>query len=624
MFFTSQQIVRAIEALSNVHSFHGITFLVCKKALLPVGEKKVFPLDQNTAEFLRKYHRIDPASDWFFQPFKSSDTSKKWVKPDYASSGLQSINTRTFGNAFLHERNSRIWGWSTNYVNVLASKLPQNKKIPALSLAIWLYKEKKWSENTAVTDVLNYFIQDFHITDTEIEFLFDISIDRDLTFEDFFQTDQSSWYDLRGLLPQPPDAKPDQGGTLAYLETWGLGPAEHFILEPADRLTLITGDNGLGKSFLLECSWWALTGEWADMQAFPNPGKQRGRAEIKYAIKGEHAKPEKKTISFDWKSLSWPQTTKRPTISGLIVYARVDGSFAVWDPAKDIGPLNNLSRSNSFVFSSKQVWDGLHGRIEGLIRDWIRWQSNPSKYPFETFTRVLASLSPPDLGTLEPGDPVRIPGDPRDIPTIKHPYGLTPIVYDSAGVRRIITLAYLIVWAWNEHVVNAELAHALPERRIVVLIDEMEAHLHPRWQRSVLPALLSIGEMLSPQLQVQFFVATHSPLVMASAEPVFNEEIDSLFHLDLANSGEVCLNEIDFVRRGDVSSWLMSPVFDLKQARSSEAESAIESAKAIQLQLEITPKEVRDISSRLVKYLAADDKFWPRWIAFAEKFGVQL
>lgn len=241
------------------------------------------------------------------------------------------------------------------------------------------------------------------------------------------------------------------------------------------------------------------------------------RTEITFSIKGEHAKPERKTITFDWKTLSWPQPKNRPTIPGLIVYARVDGSFAVWDPAKQFGGANDPNRSRS-VFTNTEVWDGLQGRIEGLIRDWIRWQSNPSKYPFETFTKVLARLSPPDLGQLEPGEPVRIPDDPREIPTIKHPYGTTPIVYSSAGVRRIITLAYLVVWAWNEHVVAAELARTRPQRRMVVLVDEMEAHLHPRWQRSVLPALMSIGEMLAPELEVQYVVATHSPLVMASAE----------------------------------------------------------------------------------------------------------
>jgi len=622
MFFTAAQVAESIASLSNVHPFHGITFLVCKKKSLPIGTKIVFPIDSETDAFLQQYHRIDPESNWFFQPYKSSDTSKKWVRHDYSAKGLQAVNTQTFGNAFIHERNSRIWGWSQQYVDLLEAKLPRKKKIPAFHLAVWIYKDKDWDENASLSDVVNFFIDDFKITEEERKALFDVSVPKALNAE-IFQKMRPTWYELRPYLPHPPDAKPDQGGTLAYLETRGLGPIEHLVLEPANRLTLITGDNGLGKTFLLECAWWALTGVWADQPAYPTPNYKKINAEISFAIEGKNAKPERKKISFDWSTFSWPQPKNRPTIPGLTVYARVDGSFAVWDPAKQIAGSGYPGRLQS-VYSSDEVWNGLSPKIEGLLRDWIRWQNNPNKYPFKTFIKVLERLSPPDLGPLTPGEPIRIPGDSRDIPTIKHPYGVTPIIYASAGVRRIITLAYLIVWAWNEHVIASELTHAKLQRRMVVLVDEMEAHLHPRWQRAVLPALMTIGEMLSADLEAQFIVATHSPLVMASAEPVFNDDSDALIHLDLNERGEVNLSKVEFVSFGDVSSWLTSPVFELKHARSSEAELAIEEAKALQLSSDASADAVHEVSARLIKYLAQDDKFWPRWIYFAEKFGVQI
>ena len=46
----------------------------------------------------------------------------------------------------------------------------------------------------------------------------------------------------------------------------------------------------------------------------------------------------------------------------------------------------------------------------------------------------------------------------------------------------------------------------------VVIIDEIEQHLHPKWQSNILPSL----EKHFPQ--VQFIVATHSPLVVSSSE----------------------------------------------------------------------------------------------------------
>ncbi len=314
-----------------------------------------------------------------------------------------------------------------------------------------------------------------------------------------------------------------------------MGPAKKLDFRPAERLNLITGDNGLGKTFLLECAWWALTGEWADRQAYPRQDSQTNEPKITFQILGERS-VDPVTIPYDWRSNSWASRERYPTIPGLIVYARVDGSFAVHDPDMNnqASPFvrDGFEATHTLVFTRDDVWKGLEGKIEGLIRDWVSWQNKPEKHPFDIFVKVLRRLSPPDLGTLEPGEPRRLPGERREVPTLKHPYGEVPIVYASAGVRRIITLAYLIVWAWNEHKINSSHARKDPQSRMVVLVDEMEAHLHPQRQRAVLPALLDVTEELSKYLQAQFIVATHSPLVMASVEPVFDEEKDKLFHLD--------------------------------------------------------------------------------------------
>jgi predicted ATPase len=59
-------------------------------------------------------------------------------------------------------------------------------------------------------------------------------------------------------------------------------------------------------------------------------------------------------------------------------------------------------------------------------------------------------------------------------------------------------------------IVLAELALRAPANGIV-LIDEVEQHLHPRWQRAMLDALLA----LSPTSQ--FILTTQAPYVAASA-----------------------------------------------------------------------------------------------------------
>src|SRR5260370_1308313 len=96
------------------------------------------------------------------------------------------------------------------------------------------------------------------------------------------------------------------------------------------------------------------------------------------------------------------------------------------------------------------IWLG--GRLRQIWRIEQRRQQNPDRRnAFETLKTVLRRGSPPDLGTLEIGEPTRLPGDVRDIPTLKHPYATVPILFESAGIKRIVILAYLIVWAWEEH-----------------------------------------------------------------------------------------------------------------------------------------------------------------------------
>ena len=168
MHFTADQIAASIDALGGVHSFHGITFLACKRANLPVGTEVVFPLDNYTDQFLHEHHKLDPGSDWFFQPFKSADKEKKWVRPDYSAKGLQSVNTRSFLAAFIHPHNSRIWGWAPEYVDVLAKKLPKGQRIPAFHLAVWLYRDFDWTPETSLEDVVATFVTDYHLTRHEL------------------------------------------------------------------------------------------------------------------------------------------------------------------------------------------------------------------------------------------------------------------------------------------------------------------------------------------------------------------------------------------------------------------------------------------------------------------------
>lgn len=405
---------------------------------------------------------------------------------------------------------------------------------------------------------------------------------------------------------------------LESLHLKNVGPTPTMEVEFARRLNLITGDNGLGKSFLLDVAWWALTRTWARQPILPVLPPARGEICYQYTKVTPGSYTYKST--FDRINERWSINNSRPAIPGLVLYAQVDGGFSVWDPARNYWKADAPERPSAYIFSPEQVWNG-NEHCEGLIRDWASWQREGNN-AFRTLKQVLDVLSPESRERLEPGDLRKLTlDDPKRYPTLRMPYGQdVAVIHASAGMRRIIALAYLLVWAWQEHLEAAKLLDRPHAREIIFLIDEIEAHLHPQWQRRIAPAILKVMEALTNQhtSRVQLITATHSPLVLASAEPIFDAAQDAWFDLDLEDQ-KVILRKRPFVRRGDVSNWLTSEAFDLREARSAEAETAIRRATALAREESPSVAELNEVNELLRGSLGETDRFWVRWSAFFEE-----
>jgi len=416
-------------------------------------------------------------------------------------------------------------------------------------------------------------------------------------------------------------------------------------LDFAQRLNLLTGDNSLGKTFLLDVAWWALTQTWPGKEekegmAWPLPGRRR-EATIASSFDAKTVSDVSHRSVFDPEKEQWPLRRGRPGSPGLVLYLRIDGGFSLWDPARnywkrlDARGYENQDRPKAFLFNMGEIWDGLraNGNVfcEGLLADWKTWKDrNGNEYAL--LRNVLRTLSPHSQEPLEPGELTRLSiSDVRDIPTLSSPYGPVPVTVASAAVKRILGLAYLITWAHTEHLRACQLIGDSPTDRFVVLIDEVELHLHPQWQRQLLPAVLHLvqglgaegtGQAGSVFPHVQMIASTHAPLVMASVESDFRPELDRVFHLHIEGE-DVIAEDMPWCPQGDAVGWLVSEVFGLRQARSQEAERAIEIAEAYMrddraaLPAELTTQEA--IHAELLRVLPGHDHFWPRWVVATER-----
>src|SRR5690606_1191519 len=106
---------------------------------------------------------------------------------------------------------------------------------------------------------------------------------------------------------------------------------------------------------------------------------------------------------FDRKRQAWTGRPGRPANPGLVIYAQVDGSFSLWDPARNYwwtsGDVDVSERRPAYVFSPREVWEGLRADdgaqlCNGLLVDWAMWQKEGGE-AFEWLKDVLAELSPP-------------------------------------------------------------------------------------------------------------------------------------------------------------------------------------------------------------------------------------
>lgn len=129
------------------------------------------------------------------------------------------------------------------------------------------------------------------------------------------------------------------------------------------------------------------------------------------------------------------------------------------------------------------------------------------------------------------------------------------------------------------------------ESPAVVLIDEIELHLHPGWQRSVIAALRRTFP------RCQFVITTHSPQVLSGVHP------DDIFLLSRSGDGELTVDNVENSFGRD-SNWILRTVMGV-DARPPEIEERLRDC--FRLIDEDRLKEAREQKNALVSDIGEDD-----------------
>ena len=133
----------------------------------------------------------------------------------------------------------------------------------------------------------------------------------------------------------------------------------------------------------------------------------------------------------------------------------------------------------------------------------------------------------------------------------------------------------------------------LVENRGIVLIDEIDLHLHPEWQRTVIP-------ILSKELpKLQFILTSHSPIVVGTLEKA-NVVV---FDVD-RNGGSVPMPVSTEVHGLNADQVLTSHAFGLASTRAPDFVKRLESTSS---QAQRGDRSAQELFRRMIIYGAAAD-----------------
>lgn len=117
----------------------------------------------------------------------------------------------------------------------------------------------------------------------------------------------------------------------------------------------------------------------------------------------------------------------------------------------------------------------------------------------------------------------------------------------------------------------------------IVLVDEVDLHLHPRWQRDILSQLTKVFP------NIQFVVSTHSPVIVVGAA-----EIAQVINLNKINEDENLIYDHTYI--SNVGQVLLSDLFGLNYLYSPEWDEKIEERNSLLSKQELTEDEKKRLA----------------------------
>jgi energy-coupling factor transporter ATP-binding protein EcfA2 len=191
----------------------------------------------------------------------------------------------------------------------------------------------------------------------------------------------------------------------------------------------------------------------------------------------------------------------------------------------------------------------LRADYSALVRSPLQAQAQARR---DQLVEVLINLLP-DVSDIRFVQPTEIGRKPRV--EVQVPYGWVTISDLSLGYRALVAWIVDLAYRMFERYPDSDNPLAEPA---IVLVDEIDLHLHPKWQRSL------ISYLTERFPNTQFIVTAHSPLIVQAATDA------NIVLLRREGDHVVIDNDVEAIRGWRIDQVLTSDLFGLETARPPE------------------------------------------------------
>lgn len=313
---------------------------------------------------------------------------------------------------------------------------------------------------------------------------------------------------------------------------------EDLNLQFKPGFNLILGDNGVGKTSVLEAATVAVSGFLTGMEDIPT--RNIYKADIHYDILvnnngtidrlyGYPVEIES-TISYAETDYTWnrTKTSSRTMISPKDIL-KVSRDLINSTEYKILPLISYQSASRHWISAKKDAnekkREQLHNRRCGylgcldrtanlnVVNNWCKqmeWSSvrmNGIAENYEQFGKIVSRF----MSIMNDGLISKVVYQPNAGKLLYSENGkFKDIDCLSAGYQSLLNL--ILDLAYRVAILNPDEGENISKVEGIVFIDEIDSNLHPKWQWRVIDALTEIFP------NIQFIAATHSPIIVSSCK----------------------------------------------------------------------------------------------------------